>query len=614
MAETSDFLKDLAGDLLGQLDIVTWAEKKFGHTLDPWQKNVLTSEHGKILLNIHRQAGKAVDINTPIPTPSGWKTMGELQPGDAVYDESGVIRVVEWCSPVRERESYRVTFSDRSEIIADGEHLWTTLDVKTRMNLSQAGKGIPDNWWEYESPAREKGYRKSSNGAETVDTLEMRDTIGYGKRGDTNHSIPATLPLKMPEASLPIDPYILGYWLGDGSKSCGNITVGDEDQEEVLPLFEAAGYEINAKKYEYKTGVTCMLFGLHTQLRELDVLNDKHIPVQYLRASAEQRLALLQGLMDSDGYVSKNRCEFTNTDLGLAKGVYELATSLGIIVTWKEGRATLNGVDCGPKYRLFFCPPINPFRLTRKAEAVDFNGPRQQVRRLRYVKSVEPVGLRQVKCIAVSGPSNLFLCGEAMIPTHNSSMAALLSLYMAEVEPGSLIILLSPTQRQSGELLHTVALINDGAGVAQDSATRIEFENSSRILSLPGSEKTTRGYAGVDLLIIDEASRVDDELYYSVRPMLAVSGGRLIGMSTPFGKRGWFYDEWAKGVGWMREKVTAWECPRITKEFLEEERETLGPLWFAQEYECQFIDATSSVFALDAIDLVFEEEVERWHL
>ena len=403
MAETSDFLKDLAGDLLGQLDIVTWAEKKFGHTLDPWQKNVLTSEHGKILLNIHRQAGKAVDINTPIPTPSGWKTMGELQPGDAVYDESGVIRVVEWCSPVRERESYRVTFSDRSEIIADGEHLWTVLKGPVPADK---------DWW------RE---------GETFSTTDLERQMAERKF---------------------------------------------------------------------------------------------YIPLSPLQ--------------------------------GAASGV--------------------------------------------------------------YILSIEPVGLRQVKCIAVSGPSNLFLCGKAMIPTHNSSMAALLSLYMAEVEPGSLIILLSPTQRQSGELLHTVALINDGAGVAQDSATRIEFENSSRILSLPGSEKTTRGYAGVDLLIIDEASRVDDELYYSVRPMLAVSGGRLIGMSTPFGKRGWFYDEWAKGVGWMREKVTAWECPRITKEFLEEERETLGPLWFAQEYECQFIDATSSVFALDAIDLVFEEEVERWHL
>jgi hypothetical protein len=195
-----------------------------------------------------------------------------------------------------------------------------------------------------------------------------------------------------------------------------------------------------------------------------------------------------------------------------------------------------------------------------------------------------------------------------------STTAGLLALNMAETEPGSLTILLSPTQRQSGELLHTVQIINDGAGVAQESATRIEFENGSRILSLPGSEKTTRGYAGVDLLIIDEASRVDDELYYSVRPMLAVSGGKLVGMSTPFGKRGWFYEEWSKGVGWQREKVTAWECPRISKEFLEEERATLGPLWFAQEYECQFIDAMSSVFNLEAIEQVFAEEVERWTL
>lgn len=196
-----------------------------------------------------------------------------------------------------------------------------------------------------------------------------------------------------------------------------------------------------------------------------------------------------------------------------------------------------------------------------------------------------------------------------------STTAGLLALNEAEFDPGSLSILLSPTLRQSAELLHTVSLINEGRlAVDQESATRLEFENGSRILSLPGSEKTTRGYAGVKLLIIDEASRVDDELYYSVRPMLAVSGGRLVAMSTPFGKRGWFYKEWSEGIGWMRQKITAWECPRITREFLEEERKTLGDLWFSQEYECNFVDSTSSVFDLRNTDQLFEEEVQVWSL
>jgi hypothetical protein len=115
--------------------------------------------------------------------------------------------------------------------------------------------------------------------------------------------------------------------------------------------------------------------------------------------------------------------------------------------------------------------------------------------------------------------------------------------------------------------------------------------NGSRIISLPGDEKTIRGYSGVKLLVIDEAARVPDELYYSVRPMLAVSGGRLAALSTPFGKQGWFYKEWHNGSGWQRVRITAEECPRIPREFLEQEKRSLGADWYAQEYGCVFIDA-----------------------
>jgi hypothetical protein len=131
-------------------------------------------------------------------------------------------------------------------------------------------------------------------------------------------------------------------------------------------------------------------------------------------------------------------------------------------------------------------------------------------------------------------------------------------------------------------------------------------------VALPGNEGTIRGYSGVNLLVVDEASRVPDSLYTAVRPMLAVSGGRLVTLSTPFGSRGWWYEAWEHGGSdWVREKVTAEECPRIFAAFLDEERRELGEWFFNQEYMCTFMDAQSSAFRREDIDRAFSE-VEVW--
>jgi hypothetical protein len=129
----------------------------------------------------------------------------------------------------------------------------------------------------------------------------------------------------------------------------------------------------------------------------------------------------------------------------------------------------------------------------------------------------------------------------------------------------------------------------------------MQLANGSRIISLPGDEETIRGYSGVRLLVVDEAARVPDDLYRSVRPMLAVSQGRLVCLSTPFGKRGFFHGEWHGSATWERVKITADQCPRIKPEFLEEERQALGDRWFRQEYFCSWEEALGAVFSHDAI-------------
>jgi len=200
-----------------------------------------------------------------------------------------------------------------------------------------------------------------------------------------------------------------------------------------------------------------------------------------------------------------------------------------------------------------------------------------------------------------------------------STIAAVLGVHRALYVPGSLVLMLSPTLRQSSELFRKSSEVYRVAGArvpsVAESALRLELANGSRIVSLPGKEGTVRGYSGVDLLVIDEAARVAGDLYMAVRPMLAVSGGRLVTLSTPFGNRGWWFEAWRDGgTDWLRVEVPATACPRISGEFLDEERRTMGEWWFGQEYMCQFLDAQSQAFSLRDIEAAFRDDVEAWEL
>jgi len=195
-----------------------------------------------------------------------------------------------------------------------------------------------------------------------------------------------------------------------------------------------------------------------------------------------------------------------------------------------------------------------------------------------------------------------------------STTTACLALHRALYQPGALVLLLSPSLRQSQELFKKVQdayrTLGNPTPMLAESALRLELTNGSRIISLPGTEQTIRGYSGVSLLVIDEAARVADELYYSVRPMLAVSGGRLVALSTPFGKRGWFHQEYTEGEGWERVKITADDCPRISPAFLAEERRSLPALWYQSEYLCEFADSEASVFAYADVMACLDETVK----
>jgi hypothetical protein len=196
-----------------------------------------------------------------------------------------------------------------------------------------------------------------------------------------------------------------------------------------------------------------------------------------------------------------------------------------------------------------------------------------------------------------------------------STTTAILALWRALHFPRSLILLVSPSLRQSAELFKKVAeflaLLSVRPALTEDNKLSLQMANGSRIVSLPAKESNVRGFSGPSLIIEDESARVTDDLYLAMRPMLAISGGAHILMSTPFGKRGHFYEAWENGgQSWDRIEVTASDCPRITPAFLAEERKTMPALWFDSEYNCLFVDTVDQVFSSDDIHAALSDEVE----
>lgn len=221
----------------------------------------------------------------------------------------------------------------------------------------------------------------------------------------------------------------------------------------------------------------------------------------------------------------------------------------------------------------------------------------------------------QRRVLESTGRKQLLLCSRQ---SGKSTTAAIEAVHEAGFTPGSLTLMLAPSLRQSGELFRTTLRLLKTAHEAEveipalvmESALRLELANGSRIIALPGSEATTRGYAAATRVIVDEAARVPDALIAAVTPSLATTNGRLSALTTPAGKRGWFFLQWVTGDGWERSCIKAMDCPRISAEFLADELKMKGPRVFAEEYECEFFDPDTAVFSSDLIERALSADVE----
>lgn len=211
----------------------------------------------------------------------------------------------------------------------------------------------------------------------------------------------------------------------------------------------------------------------------------------------------------------------------------------------------------------------------------------------------------QERVLRSGSPRMLLNCSRQ---SGKSTICGIMAAHRAAFTPRSLVLLLSPSQRQSSELFQKARAVLP-VRPERESALRLELANGSRIISLPSTEASVRGFSAVDLMVVDEAARVPDDLYLAIRPMLAVSNGRLVALSTPWGKRGWWYEAWRSSEPWERYRITAEQCPRISPEFLEEERRTLSERYYRQEYLCSFEETEDSVFASEAIEKALDPTI-----
>ena len=365
--------------------------------------------------------GKALALHTEIPTPSGWTTMDKLKVGDQVFDEAGnVTNVVAATNVMHDRPCYRVVFSDGSEFIADAGHQWLTESKKARGSRMGARKYDREIARPLKTYGTDQTHKRTFPSVVTTEeiarTLRVPRTPGQlNKNTEVNHTVLVAKPINLPEQELPLSPYVLGAWLGDGNSASSRITCAEP---ELLDLIRNEGVTVigSLTKYAYN------LKGLNPILRDIGVLGFKHVPLSYRRAATHQRLALLQGLMDTDGHAdTRGRCELTLTNYRLASSAFDLICSLGIKATMVESDAKLSGNVVGSRWRIGFQTSIPVFRLARKLsrqKLTGFNG----ISERRYILRVERVESEPVRCIQVDSPSHLFLVGRTYIPTHNSAL------------------------------------------------------------------------------------------------------------------------------------------------------------------------------------------------
>jgi hypothetical protein len=360
------------------------------------QIDLLVKKGNKIIIADY----KGLPLDTKIPTINGWSTIKDLQEGDYIFDKDGNSTKILHKSEIHYNPCYKITFDNGKSIIADHEHRWL---ISFKKNIS---KKRPD------------GYEHT-----IMTTEEIFDYLNNleERRSDLIPKILNNQPINCEEKKLPIDPYILGVWLGDGSKATGIITqakgspVWDEIVRRGYNISENDQHNPDKENTEMRT-----IYGLRTELKKLNLLQNKHIPDIYQRASFNQRLDLLRGFMDTDGYFHAKRKRFVMStgQEWQRDSLIQLLATFGIKTTTFEVIKKCNEKEFIAWDVCFSTDLFNPF-LTRNQDIEQVG--KQNNRSFRNIESVELVETVPTQCLEVDSPSHTFLCTEEMIVTHNTN-------------------------------------------------------------------------------------------------------------------------------------------------------------------------------------------------
>lgn len=429
--------------------------------LQPWQIFIVYNLLGfyykgtnerrfkEAFIEVARKNGKALSLDTEIPTPSGWRKMEDIHTGDVVFSVDGTPSRVVAESEIFNKPMYRVMFEDGAEVKASADHIWTVQTKGSRRTANariishQTYKGVRHD-------LRESGgwFDITTEQLAGNEFRERRD----GKGKEYRYRVPMPEAVEYSEKSLPIDPYTLGVWLGDGTSVDTAITCSREDTAEMIRLLEENGHRCRLYEHSSRTntiGIDKTSKGkrnvLRDALREIGVFGNKHIPELYMNASVEQRYELLRGMMDTDGYCSKaGQCEFAQKDERMVKQFIELLASLGIKSKARKKIIICNGKECYAYSVLFFCSKDNPcFKLSRKKERLKDHLTERM--KAKSIVSVERIEDEPSKCIAIDHSSHLYLCGRNYTATHNTSFIAGLAWAVGII------------QRRSGSVCYVVA-------------------------------------------------------------------------------------------------------------------------------------------------------------
>jgi hypothetical protein len=546
----------------------------------PFQEKLVNKFHENRfnICKMPRQTGKALALDTPIPTPTGWTTMEDVKIGDNILSPAGNnVSVTMKTETMYNHNCYKLYFDNGEEIIADADHLWE----------------VDSSYW--------RTGKKVITSQEIYDRYESKSQNKRGKGVQGSLYVNKSKPISFIKNSLDIDPYLLGVWLGDGYSLDGRIIAHKDDY-----TFYKKRIDVEYER-EDKNCIRFKVRDFKSKLKSHNLLKNKHIPQNYLRSSHEDRLELLRGLMDTDGSVTKNTrsFEFYQKNYDLVLQVVELLSTLGIKSNIRHRKIKGNYY-----HTISFTTEEQVFNLQRKLNNVYSQRPTRIQENRHYIHKIEKVDSVPVACIEVDSEDHLFLCGKTFIPTHNSTTVVSYLLHYAVFNDNVNIGILANKAATARELLDRLQTAYENLpkwmqqGIISWNKGSLELENGSKILAASTSASAVRGMS-FNILFLDEfafvPNHIAESFFASVYPTITSGKNtKVIIVSTPHGMNH-FYRMWHDAEKGKNEYIFTdvhWsEVPGRDVEWKAQTIANTSEQQFKVEFECEFLGSVDTLIA-----------------